>query len=99
MTADPGTEPTFDLDHYLSLPRVAGLALSPDGARLVTSVATPGRGGSPLGPGRGQRRLPARRVAAVHLDPRRPRGRRRRQAGQGGGPAVAAAARGRGGPP
>ena len=32
--------PTFDLDHYLSLPRVAGLALSPDGHRLVTSVAT-----------------------------------------------------------
>src|SRR5918994_1916996 len=41
MTAEPGSEPTFDLDHYLSLPRVAGLALAPDGRRLVTSVATP----------------------------------------------------------
>ena len=41
MTADPGSEPTFDLDHYLRLPRVAGLALAPDGGRLVTSVATP----------------------------------------------------------
>ena len=41
MTADPGPEPTFDLDLYLTLPRVAGLALAPDGGRLVTSVATP----------------------------------------------------------
>src|SRR4029450_11845002 len=40
MTAEPGPEPTFDLDLYLSLPRVAGLALAPDGSRLVTSVAT-----------------------------------------------------------
>jgi dipeptidyl aminopeptidase/acylaminoacyl peptidase len=45
MTADPGPEPTFDLDLYLSLPRVAGLALAPDGRRLVTSVATPGPDG------------------------------------------------------
>jgi dipeptidyl aminopeptidase/acylaminoacyl peptidase len=30
----------FDLDRFLSLPRVSGLALSPDGARLVTSVTT-----------------------------------------------------------
>ncbi|MGH8990529.1 MAG: S9 family peptidase, partial [Acidimicrobiia bacterium] len=30
---------TFDLDTFLALPRVAGLALSPDGTRLVTSVA------------------------------------------------------------
>jgi len=29
----------FDLDRFLSAPRVAGLALSPDGTRLVTSVA------------------------------------------------------------
>jgi dipeptidyl aminopeptidase/acylaminoacyl peptidase len=29
-----------DLDAYLALPRVSGLALSPDGARLVTTVAT-----------------------------------------------------------
>src|SRR5829696_4424910 len=45
MTADAAAGPTFDLDHYLSLPRVAGLALSPDGGRLVTSVATPGPDG------------------------------------------------------
>ena len=43
--------------------------------------AGPGRPGGPaaahpLGPRRGQRRLPARRVGAVHLGPRRPRGRR-----------------------
>jgi dipeptidyl aminopeptidase/acylaminoacyl peptidase len=30
----------FDLDFFLGLPRVSGLALSPDGSRLVTSVAT-----------------------------------------------------------
>ena len=41
MTADGAAAPTFDLDQYLSLPRVAGLALAPDGSRLVTSVATP----------------------------------------------------------
>jgi dipeptidyl aminopeptidase/acylaminoacyl peptidase len=29
-----------DLDAYLALPRLTGLALSPDGARLVTTVAT-----------------------------------------------------------
>ena len=29
-----------DLDRYLDLPRVSGLALSPDGSRLVTSVGT-----------------------------------------------------------
>ena len=45
MTAAPGPEPTFDLDLYLSLPRVAGLVLAPDGGRLVTSVATPGPDG------------------------------------------------------
>src|SRR5512132_1946809 len=45
MTGQPGPEPTFDLDLYLSLPRVAGLALAPDGGRLVTSVATPGPDG------------------------------------------------------
>jgi dipeptidyl aminopeptidase/acylaminoacyl peptidase len=31
---------TYDLDTFLALPRVSGLALSPDGTRLVTSVAT-----------------------------------------------------------
>src|SRR5215207_917840 len=45
MTDDAAARPTFDLDYYLSLPRVAGLALSPDGGRLVTSVATPGPDG------------------------------------------------------
>jgi len=30
----------FDLDYFLALPRAAGLALSPDGNRLVTSVGT-----------------------------------------------------------
>jgi dipeptidyl aminopeptidase/acylaminoacyl peptidase len=29
-----------DLDDYLALPRVAGLAVSPDGSRLVTTVST-----------------------------------------------------------
>ncbi|TLM83021.1 S9 family peptidase [Pseudarthrobacter sp. NamE2] len=32
--------PFHDLDHYLSIPRVSGLSLSPDGARLVTTVST-----------------------------------------------------------
>jgi dipeptidyl aminopeptidase/acylaminoacyl peptidase len=30
----------FDLDRYLSLPRVSGLVLAPDGGRLVASVAS-----------------------------------------------------------
>ena len=29
-----------DLDSYLAIPRLSGLALSPDGSRLVTSVQT-----------------------------------------------------------
>ena len=32
--------PFHDLDAYIDLPRGSGLALSPDGARLVTAVAT-----------------------------------------------------------
>ena len=32
--------PFHDVDHYLAIPRVSGLALSPDGKRLVTTVAT-----------------------------------------------------------
>ncbi|MBT2568055.1 S9 family peptidase [Arthrobacter sp. ISL-85] len=32
--------PFHDLDHYLSIPRVSGLALSLDGSRLVTTVST-----------------------------------------------------------
>ena len=45
-STDPGTQngqpesPFHDLDHYLALPRVSGLALSPDGRRIVTAVAT-----------------------------------------------------------
>jgi dipeptidyl aminopeptidase/acylaminoacyl peptidase len=46
VTTDPqplGEQPEtpfHDLDHYLAIPRVSGLALSPDGRRLVTTVAT-----------------------------------------------------------
>ena len=36
----PDATPFADLDAYLALPRVAGLALSPDGGRLVTTVTT-----------------------------------------------------------
>ncbi|WP_018599236.1 prolyl oligopeptidase family serine peptidase [Mycobacterium sp. 155] len=32
--------PFHDLDDYLALPRVSGLAVSPDGSRLVTTVST-----------------------------------------------------------
>ncbi|BCW34080.1 peptidase S9 [Arthrobacter sp. StoSoilA2] len=38
-TASPET-PFHDIDHYLSIPRVSGLTLSPDGKRLVTTVST-----------------------------------------------------------
>ncbi|MBN9130593.1 MAG: S9 family peptidase [Paenarthrobacter ureafaciens] len=40
---NPGTQPEtpfHDLEHYLSVPRVGGLTLSPDGKRLVTTVST-----------------------------------------------------------
>ena len=46
MTSTPDTPdntpatPFHDLDAFTALPRVAGLTLSPDGARLVTTVAT-----------------------------------------------------------
>ena len=43
MTAEPGTQPTFDLDLYLSLPRVAGLALSPDGGLIALGAGPRGR--------------------------------------------------------
>ncbi|XAS72420.1 alpha/beta fold hydrolase [Micrococcaceae bacterium Sec5.1] len=39
----PGTPPEtpfHHIDHYLSIPRVSGLTLSPDGKRLVTTVST-----------------------------------------------------------
>ena len=32
--------PFHDLDAYISLPRISGLAISPDGSRLITTVAT-----------------------------------------------------------
>ncbi|MFI2104992.1 prolyl oligopeptidase family serine peptidase [Isoptericola sp. NPDC019693] len=37
---DDAPTPFDDLDRYLELPRVSGLALSPDGTRLVTTVQT-----------------------------------------------------------
>ncbi|SKC76542.1 S9 family peptidase [Krasilnikoviella flava] len=40
MTQDDAPTPFHDLDRYLELPRVGGLALSPDGMRLVTTVQT-----------------------------------------------------------
>ena len=39
-TPDPTVGPFHDLDRYLAIPRVGGLALSPDGTRLVTTVQT-----------------------------------------------------------
>ncbi|NQD87537.1 S9 family peptidase [Paenarthrobacter sp. CM16] len=39
----PGEQPEtpfHDMDHYLAIPRVSGLTLSPDGTRLVTTVST-----------------------------------------------------------
>ena len=42
-TPRPGTPPAtpfHDIDHYLAIPRVSGLTLSPDGKRLVTTVST-----------------------------------------------------------
>ncbi|MFJ5958286.1 prolyl oligopeptidase family serine peptidase [Paenarthrobacter sp. NPDC092416] len=42
-THTPSTQPEtpfHDIDHYLSIPRVGGLTLSPDGKRLVTTVST-----------------------------------------------------------
>ena len=41
------TEP-FDFDHFVALPRLSGLRLSPDGSRLVVAVATPGPDGKEL---------------------------------------------------
>src|SRR5258705_10761438 len=38
MTETAST-PFSDLDDYIALPRVAGLAVSPDGSRVVTTVA------------------------------------------------------------
>ncbi|HEY6379732.1 MAG TPA: S9 family peptidase [Candidatus Dormibacteraeota bacterium] len=41
----PATDDPFLLDGYLRLPRVSGLTLSPDGARLVTQVQVQARDG------------------------------------------------------
>ena len=49
--------PPFDLDHFLDLPRLSGLRLSPDGRRLVVSSST-------LAPDR-----KGRRSAVWQLDP------------------------------
>ena len=40
LRAAPHPAPAFDLDRFLELPRVSGLALAPDGRRLVATVAT-----------------------------------------------------------
>ncbi|GIG28743.1 S9 family peptidase [Cellulomonas marina] len=40
VTSNDAPTPFHDLDAYVALPRTAGLVLSPDGTRLVTSVAT-----------------------------------------------------------
>lgn len=46
MTIDNNADSAgFDLDHYLTIPRVSGLALSPDGDRLVAPVAVVGPDG------------------------------------------------------
>lgn len=39
MTDDAATNPFADLAEFMALPRLSGLALSPDGNRLVTAVA------------------------------------------------------------
>jgi dipeptidyl aminopeptidase/acylaminoacyl peptidase len=39
-TPQQGPSPFHDLEAYIALPRVGGLVLSPDGTRLITSVAT-----------------------------------------------------------
>ncbi|MDP9466069.1 MAG: prolyl oligopeptidase family serine peptidase [Actinomycetota bacterium] len=73
------TSPYADLDAYLDVPRMSGLALSPDGMRLVTTVAT-------LGPDR------TRWVSALwEVDPvgERPARRLTRSAKGEGGPVFA----------
>lgn len=40
MTESTPATPFHDLDAYLDLPRTAGLSLSPDGTRLITTVST-----------------------------------------------------------
>ena len=36
------SDTTLDFDAYLRLPRLSGLRVSPDGARLIVSVSRPG---------------------------------------------------------
>ena len=38
----------MDFDHFVALPRLSGLRLSPDGSRLVVAVATPAPDGKKL---------------------------------------------------
>jgi hypothetical protein len=38
----------FDFSHFIALPRLSGLRLSPDGSRLVVAVATLGPDGKDL---------------------------------------------------
>lgn len=42
MTSEPSAPetPFYNVDHFLALPRLSSLTISPDGTRLVTSVAT-----------------------------------------------------------
>ncbi len=44
--ADSTTTPFHDLEQYVALPRLSGLAMSGDGSRLVTTVATLNRKGT-----------------------------------------------------
>ena len=39
MVTTPAPTPFQDLDEFLALPRASGLAVSPDGSRVVTSIA------------------------------------------------------------
>ncbi|GAB3528961.1 prolyl oligopeptidase family serine peptidase [Arthrobacter monumenti] len=39
-TSESAETPFHNLDHYIAMPRISGLALSPDGQRLVTTVTT-----------------------------------------------------------
>lgn len=48
--ADKPPTPFHDLQAYVALPRLAGLALSPDGRRLVTTVAVPDPAGTRYAP-------------------------------------------------
>ena len=73
--AAPAQEADWSLDHYLSLPRCSSLAISRDGTRLVTAVATVAPDGKKM------------RTALWQLDPEgqaRPRRLTRSTVGEGG---------------